>query len=79
MPKKIPKFVNNLTNFGILMEIRGIDNPFEWSREKVKELQWKGKGLFYSPSQRKPSPTSEGKEMEVEITHSIQPFKASLG
>ena len=77
--KKDPQYVNNLTNFGILMEIRGIDNPFSWSREKVKELQWKGKGLFYSPSQRKPSATSEGKDMEVEITHSIQPLKAALG
>ena len=77
--KKDKKYVNNLTNFGILMEIRGIDNPFEWSREKVKELQWKGKGLFYSPSQRKPTPTSEGTEMEVEITHSVQPLKAALG
>ena len=61
------------------MEIRGIEDPFGWSREKVKELQWKGKGLFYSPSQRKPSTTSEGKEMEVEIVHSIQPFKQALG
>ena len=57
--KKDKKYVNNLTNFGILMEIRGIDDPFAWSREKVKELQWKGKGLFYSPSHRLPSKTSE--------------------
>ena len=77
--KKDPKYVNNLTNFGILMEIRGIDNPFEWSREKVKELQWKGTGLYYSPSQRKPSPTSEGTEMSTEITYSIQPLKQALG
>ena len=77
--KKDKKYINNLTNFGILMEIRGIEDPFGWSREKVKELQWKGKGLFYSPSQRKPSTTSEGKEMEVEIVHSIQPFKQALG
>lgn len=77
--KKDKQYINNLTNFGILMEIRGIEDPFGWSREKVKELQWKGKGLFYSPSQRKPSTTSEGKEIEVEIIPTIQPLKESLG
>ena len=77
--KKDKKYVNNLTNFGILMEIRGIDDPFGWSREKVKELQHNGKGLFYSPSQRKPSTTSEGKEMEVETIYSIAPFREALG
>jgi len=77
--KKDKKYINNLTNFGILMEIRGIEDPFGWSREKVKELQWKGKGLYYSPSHRKPSKTSEGKEMEVEITPSIATFRGALG
>ena len=28
-----------MTNFGILMEIKGIDNPFEWSRDVVKKCQ----------------------------------------
>lgn len=32
---------NGMTNFGILMEIKGIDNPFEWSREVVKLCQIK--------------------------------------
>ena len=63
--KKDPKYINNLTNFGILMEIRGIDDPFGWSREKVKELQWKGKGLFYSPSHRKPSPQVKVKKWKL--------------
>ena len=26
-----------MTNFGILMEIRGIEKPFDWSRELVKK------------------------------------------
>ena len=77
--KKDPKYINNLTNFGILMEIRGIDDPFSWSREKVKQLQLKGKGLYYSPLQRKPSTTSEGKEMECEKIYTIQPLKEALG
>ena len=57
--KKDEAYRNNMTNFGILMEIQGIDNPFEWSREVVKKLQKNGTGLYYSPT-RKPSTTSEG-------------------
>jgi len=57
--KKGEEFRNDMTNFGILMEIKGIENPFEWSREVVKKCQINGKGLYYSPS-RKPSNTSEG-------------------
>ena len=36
--KKDPSYRNDMTNFGILMEIRGIDKPFDWSREAVKKL-----------------------------------------
>ena len=57
--KKDEAYRNNMTNFGILMEIQDIDNPFEWSREVVKKLQKNGTGLYYSPT-RKPSTTSEG-------------------
>ena len=49
-----------MTNFGILMEIKGIDKPFDWSREAVKKLQINGVGTYFSPSQRVPSKTSEG-------------------
>lgn len=55
---------NQMTNFGILMEIKGIDNPFEWSREVVKKCQINGKGIYYSPS-RQPSTTSEGNLIDV--------------
>ena len=37
--KKGKEFENQMTNFGILMEIKGIENPFEWSREVVKKCQ----------------------------------------
>ena len=37
--KKGEQFRNDMTNFGILMEIKGIENPFEWSREVVKKCQ----------------------------------------
>jgi len=35
--KKGEEFRNDMTNFGILMEIKGIENPFEWSRKVVDE------------------------------------------
>jgi uncharacterized FAD-dependent dehydrogenase len=57
--KKDKKYQNNMTNFGILMEINGIENPFDWSRELVSKVQEEGTGLYYSPS-RRPSKTSEG-------------------
>jgi uncharacterized FAD-dependent dehydrogenase len=51
-----------MTNFGILMEINGIEDPFTWSREVVNKLQSNGTGLYYSPS-RQPSTTSEGNDV----------------
>jgi uncharacterized FAD-dependent dehydrogenase len=57
--KKDPKYLNGMTNFGILMEINGIEDPFTWSRKVVKELQFNNTGLYYSPT-RVPSTTAEG-------------------
>ena len=62
--KKDPKYKNDMTNFGILMEINGIKDPFEWSRELVSKVQSNGTGLYYSPS-RKPSTTSEGNNVSA--------------
>jgi uncharacterized protein len=58
--KKDEAFRNDMANFGILMEIQGIEKPFDWSRNVVKSLQsTDNTGLYYSPT-RKPSQTSEG-------------------
>jgi uncharacterized FAD-dependent dehydrogenase len=57
--KKDPKYLNGMTNFGIIMELNGIKDPFEWSRNVVNKLQLDSTGLYYSPS-RQPSTTSEG-------------------
>ena len=65
--KKDEAFRNDMTNFGILMEVRGIDKPFDWSRELVSKVNAHGTGLYYSPS-RKPSTTSEGIDVS---THQI--------
>ena len=56
--KKDPKYLNGMTNFGIIMEIKDIEDPFKWSRDVVNKLQSNSTGLYYSPS-RKPSDTSE--------------------
>ena len=57
--KKDEAFRNDMTNFGILMEIKGIEKPFDWSRNVVQSINKEGTGLYYSPT-RKPSTTSEG-------------------
>jgi uncharacterized FAD-dependent dehydrogenase len=65
--KKGEEFRNDMTNFGILMEIKGIEDPFKWSREVVDKCNVSGTiprfendgvsnfnfraGLYYSPNQ----------------------------
>ena len=78
--KKDEKYRNDMTNFGILMEVRGIEKPFDWSRKVVNKLQKEGTGLYYSPS-REPSQTSEGVEVSAikvdtlhEISKAMQPY-----
>jgi uncharacterized FAD-dependent dehydrogenase len=85
--KKGKEFENQMTNFGILMEIKGIDNPFEWSRDVVKQCQAqelipnkgeKNIGLYYSPS-RTVSKTSENEYVTAFQLSSLEPFKESFG
>jgi len=76
--KKDIRYRNDMTNFGILMEINGIEDPFTWSREVVNKVQANGTGLYYSPS-RKPSTTSEGNNVTATqisldtLTHVVEP------
>ena len=76
--KKDESFRNDMTNFGILMEIRGIDDPFVWSRDAVKKLQIDNTGTFYSPT-RKPSTTSEGDKVSAIQVDNLDPLYESLG
>jgi uncharacterized FAD-dependent dehydrogenase len=63
--KKDERYRNNMTNFVIIMELNGIEDPFTWSRDVVKQLQSiDHRGLYYSPS-RKPSLTSEGELVDA--------------
>ena len=68
-----------MTNFGILMEIRGINNPFDWSRKAVEKLQCKGVGMFYSPSHRVPSKTSEGDYVETYVVDNMDVLYDAIG
>jgi uncharacterized FAD-dependent dehydrogenase len=76
--KKDERYRNDMTNFGILMEIKGIDNPFEWCREAVKKVQIDGTGTYYSPS-RKPSLTSEGTDVSSVQVEDLMHLYDSLG
>lgn len=76
--KKGEEFRNNMTNFGILMEIKGIEDPFAWSRDVVQKLQVEGTGLYYSPS-RKVSTTSEGNTVSATQIDSLDSFREAMG
>ncbi len=76
--KKGEEFRNDMTNFGILMEIKGIENPFEWSRDVVNKLQIGGTGLYYSPL-RNPSKTSEHELINTTQIFDLSPVRKVMG
>ena len=61
------------------MEIKGIDKPFDWSREAVKKLQVDGVGTYFSPSQRVPSKTSEGDYVGCKVVNSMDVLYDAIG
>jgi uncharacterized FAD-dependent dehydrogenase len=78
--KKGKEFENQMTNFGILMEIKGIEDPFTWSRDVVQKLQVGNTGLYYSPNQtRQPGLTSEGTTVSAFPINDIYYFEETLG
>ena len=78
--KKGEEFRNDMTNFGILMEIKGIEDPFKWSRDVVTKLQENGTGLYYSPNNtRTPALTSEGVTVSATSINTLNTFKESMG
>jgi len=76
--KKDERYRNDMTNFGILMEINGIEDPFTWSRNVVNKLQSNGTGLYYSPS-RQPSTTSEGNNVTAHQIEYLDDVKEVMG
>jgi uncharacterized FAD-dependent dehydrogenase len=80
--KKGEQFRNDMTNFGILMEIKGIEDPFKWSRKVVESCQANKTGLYYSPNMtRKPGLTSEGTTVSAwEISeYSLDNIRNAMG
>jgi uncharacterized FAD-dependent dehydrogenase len=78
--KKGKEFENQMTNFGILMEIKGIEDPFKWSRDVVAKLQVDGKGLYYSPNKtRTPGLTSEGTTVTSYPIDTLVPLAEAYG
>jgi uncharacterized FAD-dependent dehydrogenase len=76
--KKGEEYRNNMTNFGIIMEIKGIENPFEWSRNVVQKLQKDGTGLYYSPS-RVAGITSEGEMVSSHPVAETSQIEEAMG
>jgi uncharacterized FAD-dependent dehydrogenase len=87
--KKGEEFRNDMTNFGILMEIKGIEDPFKWSRDVVQKCQtlkldlsadWSehNGGLYYSPS-REISTTSEHALIKATKVGNLDVFKNAFG
>jgi uncharacterized FAD-dependent dehydrogenase len=78
--KKGEEFRNDMTNFGILMEIKGIEDPFKWCRDAVSKLQVNGKGLYYSPNRtRIPGLTSEGTTVASYPIDTLVPLAEAYG
>jgi uncharacterized FAD-dependent dehydrogenase len=78
--KKGEEFRNDMTNFGILMEIKGIEDPFKWSRYAVETLQTKNTGLYYSPNRtRTPGLTSEGTTVSAYQIDDLEEFDEAFG
>ena len=84
--KKGEEFRNNMTNFGILMEIKGIEDPFKWSRDVVNKCNVNSAlfnthaGLYYSPNlTRRPSNTSEGNVVSCFLIDNLNIFKEAMG
>lgn len=75
--KSISKY-NGLTNFGILLEARGIEDPFEFSKNLVKFFQNNDKASYYSPTNRNPSLTEQGYKVPGNKI-SLDKFKEGFG
>jgi uncharacterized FAD-dependent dehydrogenase len=78
--KKGEEFRNDMTNFGILMEIKGIEDPFKWSRDVVQKLQINSTGTYYSPNKtRQPGITSENNTVSAVQVDTMDVLFDALG
>jgi len=79
--KKGEQYRNDMTNFGILMEIKGIEDPFKWSRDVVQKFNTvEGRGVYFSPRRRRGvSKTSEGIDIEAYQIDTLHIFQEAFG
>lgn len=75
---KDPEKENGLTNFGILLEARGIEDPFEFSKQLVEYFQQNGEGSYYTPKGRPRSKTDQGTKVPGNRI-SLEEFKEGFG
>jgi uncharacterized FAD-dependent dehydrogenase len=75
---KDPEKANGLTNFGILLEARGIEDPFKFSQNLVEYFQQNGQACYYSPTDREPSLTDQGNYVPG-YKISLEKFKKGFG
>lgn len=75
---KDPDKANGLTNFGILLEARGIGDPFKFSQDLVNFFQQNGEAAYYSPTDRLPSLTDQGTQVPG-YKISLEKFKEGFG
>jgi uncharacterized FAD-dependent dehydrogenase len=75
---KDPKKYNGLANFGIMIEARGIEDPFIFSKKLVEFFQNTGQGAYFSPTDRQPSLTDQGKPVPG-YKISLEKFKQGFG
>jgi uncharacterized FAD-dependent dehydrogenase len=75
---KDPNKANGLTNFGILLEARGIEDPFKFSQDLVNFFQQNGQACYYSPTNREPSLTDQGSKVPG-YRISLEKFKEGFG
>lgn len=75
---KDPNKENGLVNFGILLEARGIEDPFEFSKNLVDFFQKEGQAAYYSPTNREPSLTDQGTSVPG-YRISLEEFKEGFG
>lgn len=71
---------SGLTNFGVIMEIKSIEHPFEFQKQLVAKCNINGKGLHYSPNYtRKPSLSSKEESMNLVELDNLDIFKEAYG
>lgn len=70
---------NDMVNFGIIMEVKGVNDPLKWTTRLVSECNAGGAGIFFSPKgTRQPTKMANGKEMKLEKYDDMNRLKMNV-